>query len=77
MGKVTWEGLWKDSDPRYNQGWTVAVSLGQKQPEKQPKEPSMAEIAEAVGVVINRRLRALGIEPKKMRKRAKSRNTKA
>jgi hypothetical protein len=39
MGKVTVKGLWKDSDPRWQEGWTIAVSLGLKEQVKPGKPP--------------------------------------
>ena len=49
MGKVIREGLWKDSDPRWQQGWTIAVSLGlneQVKPEQPPEQKAATSTAQ-------------------------------
>mgnify|MGYP006287612659 CR=1 FL=1 len=38
MGKVIDKGWWPESDPRYQEGWTMSVSLGIKPQSGKPAE---------------------------------------
>ena len=41
MGKVVYKGWWKDDDPRYQEGWSMSISIAQ------PVEPEKVSLAKA------------------------------